>query len=74
MGTSRLKVILVEKDISIKELAALTNLSYRTLTRIVNGHSTPTLDNAYRIAKAVDQHVTKVFPNTFNYKRIATKL
>jgi putative transcriptional regulator len=73
MGTSRLKVILVERDMSIKELSRKTGLSERTLSRIVNGHSIPTLNNAYLIADAVGQHISKVFPNTFSYKRMSNR-
>ena len=66
MGTSRLKVILAEKDISIKELAAISGVSYNACSRIVNGRK-PQLDNAYAIAEALEMHINKVFPNHYDY-------
>lgn len=71
MGTSRLKVILVERDMSVLELAEKTGLSARSISRFVNGHTTPTINNAYKISDILGLHITKVFPNVFNYKRIS---
>lgn len=73
MGTSKLKVILAENDISIKELAASTGLSSRTLSDIVNGKSRPYIDNAYAIAEALGLHIDRVFPNYYKYGLIARR-
>ncbi|RXT00988.1 helix-turn-helix transcriptional regulator [Ammoniphilus sp. CFH 90114] len=62
MGTSMLKVILAERDISQKELAAVTGLSTKTISQICSGKQKPQIDNAYLISEALGLHVTKVFP------------
>ncbi|MEW9673501.1 helix-turn-helix transcriptional regulator [Ammoniphilus sp. 3BR4] len=73
MGTSRLKVILAEKDITIKELAAATGLSRNNLTAIVNGKQRPYIDNAYMIAEALGMHIDRVFPNYYKYESKARR-
>jgi transcriptional regulator with XRE-family HTH domain len=69
MGTSKLKVILAERDISIKELAAATGLHPDTLGRIANGRK-PNIDSAYTIAEALGMHINKVFPNHYEYSSL----
>ena len=69
MGTSRLKVILAEKDITIKELAGLSGVSYDACSRIASGRK-PQIENAYAIAEALGMHINKVFPNYYTYSRL----
>jgi|GEM_PF-5197574 len=72
MGTSRLKVILAERDIRLKELAGMTNISYGALSKIANGRR-PQLENAYRIADALNLHVNNVFPDYYSYAALYRK-
>ncbi len=73
MGTSRLKVILAENDITIKELATATGLSRTNLSNIVNGKQRPQVDNAYLIADALGMHINKVFPNYYRYEAVSRR-
>jgi predicted transcriptional regulator len=72
VGTSKLKMILCERDISIKELAGASGLPYDTVIRIVNGRK-PHLDNAYAISDALGLHINKAFPNLYSYARVHKK-
>jgi predicted transcriptional regulator len=72
MATSRLKVILAEQDITVKELAAMSGLKYDTCQRIVNGRK-PQLDNAYAISDTLGLHINKVFPNYYTYASLKKK-
>jgi transcriptional regulator with XRE-family HTH domain len=67
MGTSKLRVLLAERDMQIKELAAASGVSYSTLKGLVSGRN-PTEKNAYAVAEALGLHVSKVFPD-WNNKR-----
>lgn len=66
MGTSRLKIILAERDIQIKELAAMSGVPYDTCIRIVNGRK-PHIENAYAISECLHLHIDRVFPNLYSY-------
>jgi predicted transcriptional regulator len=66
MGTSKLKVILAERDIQIKELAARSGVPYETLRGIVNGRR-PLINNAYAISEALNMHIDLVFPDLYSY-------
>lgn len=73
MGTSRLKVILAENDITITELALATGISRTNLSAIVNGKQRPYIDNAYTIAEALGLHIDRVFPNYYSYEAVARR-
>lgn len=73
MGTSKLKMILCERDISIKELAAATGINYQTCVSIVNGRR-PTRDHASDIADALNCRVSKLFPDLDNYGNLRRKM
>jgi transcriptional regulator with XRE-family HTH domain len=73
VGTSRLKVILVENDITLKELASATGLSYTNLSAIANGKKRPQIDNAYLISEALGMHINKVFPNYYRYESVSKR-
>jgi predicted transcriptional regulator len=68
MARSQLKLILVQEDISVKELAAASDVNYNTLSGIVNGNR-PYYDHAYDIVDGLNSLVRKrykfdqVFPN-----------
>lgn len=51
---NRLKVILVEKDITHKAFAKMMGLTPNTITRICNNESQPTLNNLREFAIALD--------------------
>jgi transcriptional regulator with XRE-family HTH domain len=73
MGTSRLKVILAENDITLKELASTTGLNYTNLSAIANGKQRPQIEKAYVIAEALGMHVNKVFPNYYRYESLTRR-
>lgn len=73
MGTSRLKVLLAEHDIRIKELAAASGVPYKTCQAIANGRR-PHIDNAYAISEALGLHINKVFPDLYEYSAIQKKM
>jgi transcriptional regulator with XRE-family HTH domain len=51
---NRLKVILVEKDISQKAFAKMVGVTPNTITRICNNESQPTLSGLREFALALD--------------------
>ena len=50
-----------EKRITIKQLSDMCGVSVSTMNRLLAGGSTPTLDIAARMAKALDVSLDKVF-------------
>lgn len=77
MARSQLKLILVQEDISIKELAAASGVNYGTVCGIVNGKR-PYYDHAYDIVDGLNSLVRKrykfdqVFP-TYNIIKLKAK-
>lgn len=67
MGKSNLKIWMAENDVTLKELAAVTGLSYVNLSRIINGQK-PTISTAERIEKVTGVSVWKMWPNVFKYE------
>lgn len=57
---SNLKVILVVERVSQVELAARVGISQRAMNAICNGKSDPTLENALRITKEINEMVDKI--------------
>jgi DNA-binding XRE family transcriptional regulator len=72
MARSRLKVILAERDITVKELSYMSGVSYGTCSAIVNGRK-PQIETAYKIADALGMHINRVFPNYYTYEKIKRK-
>jgi len=71
MGKSRLKTILAEEDIQIKELHFATRIPRGTLSAIINGRK-PQIENAYAIVEGLKKLGVKkkfhdVFPNYYSY-------
>lgn len=69
MGTSRLKVILAERDIRINELSNASGVSYSACRAIINGRK-PTIDTAYAISESLGLHIDRVFPNLYSYSAL----
>lgn len=71
MGKSRLRVLLAEHDIHIKELAATAEIPYETVRAIVNGRR-PWPDHAYELVDSLNALARKryrfdqVFPNYYS--------
>jgi len=71
---SRLKKLLREKYRSVSYLVEVTKISRYTLDSIAHGKKSPTLDQALKIAKALDIKDTDIFFifNTNTNKTIST--
>jgi len=48
---------------SVRELARRAGVGYVTVVRIENGHVSPTVAMLEKLAKALDIHVTALFPS-----------
>lgn len=57
----RLRVIFAEREIKQTEFAKQVGISAGALSQLVNGHSLPTLDVAYRIAHALDLNIMEIW-------------
>lgn len=62
----RIKEICAEKGISIKDLAEKMNIKAPTLSTQINGN--PTLETLYKIADALEVHITELFEPPTNIK------
>lgn len=51
-----------EKGIAIAEIIRISGLSKSFFYEILNGEARPNLENAYKIANALNATVTEVFP------------
>lgn len=58
----RLKAILTERHLSLNELSRLSSVSVATLSRILNEQSTPSVDNACKIAQALKLPLSALLP------------
>jgi transcriptional regulator with XRE-family HTH domain len=54
-------------DVTLKELAGATGVSYQNLSRIVNGQN-PTITTAEKIAAVTGVSVWKLWPNVYKYE------
>lgn len=57
----RIKEILKEKGIAIKELAIMIELATPNLSNLINGKSKPSIDVFERIAKALNVPISDLF-------------
>jgi DNA-binding XRE family transcriptional regulator len=57
----RLRVIFAEREIKQTEFAKKVGISAGALSALVNGHSLPTLEVAYKIAELLDLPVEQVW-------------
>ncbi len=61
---NRLKVVLVELEVSHKELAEKVGKTPNTITRICNNESQPTLKLLYEIAKVLKVDIRELLIST----------
>ena len=47
---------------SVRELAKRARVGFVTISRIENGHMSPTVDMLEKLAKALRVHITELFP------------
>lgn len=57
----RLKEILAQRGIKLKDFASMAGLSQSNLSNYINGNISPTLDTLNRIAKHLDIDVVELF-------------
>ena len=57
----RIKEIRKKQGISQEHLAEITGINYRTVLRIENGHTSPSLNTLYKIASSLHCTVTDFF-------------
>jgi transcriptional regulator with XRE-family HTH domain len=61
----RLKAVLAEKNMSMSKLSRLSDISFSTISRIINDeHYSPTLNTLERIAKALNVSVSELYEET----------
>jgi transcriptional regulator with XRE-family HTH domain len=61
----RLKEILQEKDISMSKLSRMSDISFSTISRIINDKNySPTLSTLERIARALDIPISDLYEET----------
>ncbi len=61
-----IKEIAKEKGITLSEVAELAGITQPSISRIVNGRITPTLDTLNNIAKALDVDISDLFKRKRN--------
>jgi len=61
----RLKEVLQEKNISMSKLSRMSDISFSTISRIINDKNySPTLATLERIARALDVSVSDLYEET----------
>lgn len=61
VNTVALKMAVVEKGYTYKDLATKTGLSTVTITKLMNGNSSPHAKSAKRLSDVLDKPVTELF-------------
>ncbi|MDK9849045.1 helix-turn-helix transcriptional regulator [Staphylococcus equorum] len=59
---SNMKDLRINKNLKQKELARITGLSTAAISLFENNKTTPSMNSAYKIAKALDVSLEKLFP------------
>ena len=66
---SKIKLFRKRKKISQEQLAEMISMNHRTIVRIENGHTIPTIETLQKISNALDLNITDFFETkTFNNK------
>ena len=61
----RLKEVLQEKNISMSKLSRMSDISFSTISRIINDKNySPTLATLERIARALDVSISDLYEET----------
>lgn len=67
--TKKMKILLGEirysKNLTLKQLSAMSGISKSTLNNIENGKGSPTLVQLEAIAKALDMRITDLFESEY---------
>lgn len=66
----KIKEIRKKKKISQEALAEMVNMNHRSIVRLENQHSIPTIDTLDRIAKALDVNIVDFFATETTKSRI----
>lgn len=74
MNLLRIKEILDEKGLSIKEFAKRSGLSYTYCTEIIRGDKFPRPETLYNIATSLDVDIRDLFNPTKNGEKSANEL
>ena len=65
MVQMRLKEVLQEKNISMSKLSRMSDISFSTISRIINDKNySPTLTTLERIARALDISISDLYKET----------
>ena len=65
MVRMRLKEVLQEKNISMSKLSRMSDISFSTISRIINDKNySPTLTTLERIARALDISISDLYEET----------
>ncbi|NHA41908.1 MULTISPECIES: helix-turn-helix transcriptional regulator [Staphylococcus] len=59
---NNMKELRIDKNLKQKELARITGLSTSAISLFENNKSTPSMISAYKIAKALNVSIEKIFP------------
>ncbi|ARJ51313.1 MULTISPECIES: helix-turn-helix transcriptional regulator [Staphylococcus] len=59
---NNMKELRINKNLKQKELARITGLSTSAISLFENNKSTPSMISAYKIAKALNVSIEKIFP------------
>lgn len=70
---NRLKVVLVERNVSQKELAEIVDVDANTITRICNNKSQPSMQLLFNIAIALDVDVRELLNPVSEIRKFAAK-
>lgn len=72
--TTRVKNLLIEKKLSQKDLAKMSNIAEASICRYLRGDSEPRLDIIANIAKALDVSESYLIGETNDFKQTDFKL
>lgn len=69
---NRMKEIRIKKDLRQIDLAKETGLSKAAISLFENGKSTPSMNSAYKIARALDTTIDELFISNIKSKEKVT--
>ncbi|PNZ07333.1 hypothetical protein CD144_07050 [Staphylococcus equorum subsp. linens] len=62
LSMNNMKELRINKNLKQKELARITGLSTAAISLFENNKTTPSMNSAYKIAKALDVSLENLFP------------
>jgi len=57
--------IMYNRNLSVRQVAAMTGLSKSTVNRIMNGKTSPSADTLEQLAKGLKIHITDLFESDY---------